>query len=239
MYIASFTKEALRITVHNLYRGLELISPVYFSNGTTCHIFPSRQTNASTIMETRFGMDSKQKYFKGALLYKLQRKYAIITDDQSDSSTTSIEDIATNMYFLIAWDIRDHNHIFRVCLIECIDDFIWDEDKLWTLCQKYSRRFYENYKSDRITWLIHGNAVMKTRFEVTYGLDYRLNIIIPEGERMKIISKGTRKYNMKEPMKIYPKKSVSPLLMLMVLQWVLARLEMMGYSGRGENESGS
>jgi Zn finger protein HypA/HybF involved in hydrogenase expression len=68
MHTVSFVKEALNITIHNQYPSSELISPVYFSTGTTCHVSPSQKTNTGTTMEASFGIVSKQTVFEGATL---------------------------------------------------------------------------------------------------------------------------------------------------------------------------
>jgi hypothetical protein len=136
MCTVSFAKKTLNITIHNQYSNLELTSPVYFSNSTVCYVSPSQQANNENTLEASFGIDSEE-ISEGALLYRLQRKHATITDNQPSSNATSIKDIATNMYILVAWEIRDYDDRFYVCLIEFIDDFSWDGDKLWTLYRKY------------------------------------------------------------------------------------------------------
>jgi hypothetical protein len=166
-------------------------------------------------VEASFGIVFKQKDFEGALLYKLQRKHANITDKHPNSSTASINDTATNVYFLVVWDVKDHNHKFYVCLIECPDDFTWDEDKLWTWYNQYYYQFNKDYELNLITWSMHDNTVMKIRRNVTYGSDYKLDISISE---------GTGKYNMKRPIKIDPKRLVLSLLALIVLIYAVSLL---------------
>jgi hypothetical protein len=102
MRTTSFDKEALNITIHNLYPGLELIPPIYCSNGTTSHLFLSQQTDVGTIMKVGFGIFHDDLYFKCALLYKLQRKHTTKTDEQPNSNNTCIEDTETNVYLLTA-----------------------------------------------------------------------------------------------------------------------------------------
>jgi hypothetical protein len=213
MSTASFDKEALNITVRNLYPSLELVSPVYFSTSITYCVPPSQQADDEDIVEASFGIDYKQKYFKGALLYKLQRKYTTKTVNQSNSSITSIEDIATNIYLLVLWNVENRDYGFCVCLIELNSDFIWDEDKLWALYYKYWHQFYKNYMSNITTWLMHGDTVVTTRYDVTYGSDYKLDIVISE---------EAGKYDMEEPMKIDPKRSVLSLLLLIVLIYAIS-----------------
>jgi hypothetical protein len=202
MRIISFDKEALRITIHNLYPSLELTSPIYFGTDTTCHVSSSQQTGNGTVIEACFGIDSKQEDISGALLYKLQRKHTTRIDNRLNSGTTFIEDTTTDMYFLVVWNVRDYDHKFYACLIECTNDFAWDEAKLWALYEKYNSQFYANYKSSINTWLMHGDTVMTSKLDVTYGSDYKLNTVISE---------GTGRHNMKTPMKIDPKMLVLPL----------------------------
>jgi hypothetical protein len=211
MRTVSFDKAALNITVHNLYAGLGLASPVYFSNDKICHVFPNHQTDTGTITEASFGIDSKNIYFKGALLYKLWRKCATKTDNQPNSSTASIEDTTTNIYLLVSWNYY-HYYKFYACLIECTDDFTWDEDKLWTLYKEYHEQFHKDYKPIVNTWLIYDGAVMKMKFNITYGSNYKFNIVISE---------ETRKYNVKDPIPIDPKRLVLSLLMLIVLMYTV------------------
>jgi hypothetical protein len=189
-----------------------LTSPVHYSTGTTCHVSPNQQTDTVTTMEASFGIDSQQKDFEGALLYKLQRNATDI-DNRSNSSITFIEDIAKNIHFLVLWNVRDYYHRFCVHLIETTNGSIWDEDMLLALHKKYYSQFYEFHGSNINTWLIHGDVVIRTRFDVTYGSDYKLDVVISE---------RTGKYFMEEPMQIDPNRSVMPLLMSIVLIYVVS-----------------
>jgi hypothetical protein len=194
----SFDKETLCITVHNLCPDLELTSPVYSSNGATYCTFPNQHTDTGDTIEASFGIDSKQKDFKCALLYKLQRKYTIRDDNQPNNSKASIEN--TDMYLLVIWNAEFYYHGYCACLIECTDDFTWDEDKLWALYWKYNGQAYMNHTSSINTWLMNDGTVIKMRRDVTYESDYKLNIIMSE---------GTGKCHMKKSIQIDPKRSVS------------------------------
>jgi hypothetical protein len=138
-----------------------LTSPVYCSN-SRCHAFPSQQTYVGTASAS-FEIDSNQKAVKGALLYKLQRKCATITDNHLNNSIVSTERTETNTYLLAAWNIEDHDHKFYVCLIEFTDDFTCNEDKLWALYHQYNEQLLKNYNYFTITWLMRGGPGMKTR----------------------------------------------------------------------------
>jgi hypothetical protein len=204
--------KALNITIHNLYPSLKLTSPVYFSTDT-CHTSLIQQTNADNTLKASFGIDSDQKKPKGALLYKLQRKHANKTGNYYNNSTSSIKDITTNIHLLVIWNVKNYNHRFCVSLIECAGEFAWNEDKLWELYRKHSNQVYENYKSDIVTWLLSDGAVLKTKLDVTYGSDCKLDIVI---------SKGTGKDEMSEPIQIDPKRLVLSLSMSILLMYTFS-----------------
>jgi hypothetical protein len=213
MHTVSFDK-VLNITIFNQYTGLRLTSPVYYSNGTACHMSPNQQTDNGTIMEASFGACLDRKLFKGALLYKLQRKHTDRTDNQSNSGIAFTEDTSTNIHLVISWDYR-FNYKFYVCLIECTNDFTLDEDKLWAWYREHIYELHKKYKSKVNTWLIYDGTIMKTKLDITYGLSYKLDIVISE---------GAEKYNMIEPMKVDPKRLVLSLLMLVVLIYAVSLL---------------
>jgi hypothetical protein len=190
-----------------------LISPVYCSNGKTCHVSPSQQTGIETTIEASFRIVSNQRDVKGALLYKLRRKHAARTGNYHNSSAKFIEDTAANVHLLVAWNVKKGCDEFYVCLIECPSDFTWNEDKLWALLHRYNDRLHKNYNYKIITWLMHDGTVMKTKRKVTYGSDYKLDIIIFE---------GIGKYTMQKPMKIDTKRLVLSLLALIVLMYVVS-----------------
>jgi hypothetical protein len=213
MYIASFDiKKELNITIHNQHPDLELTSLVYCSNGTTCHVSPNQKIDAGTAMEASFGIRLERYDFKGALLYKLQRKYINRTDNQPNTSVVFISNTTTNIYFLVAWVVENYKHRFCICLIGCTDDLAWDEDKLWALYWDSNKKFNECYESNTITWLIYEDTVVKTRHDITYGANYELDVTISE---------GVGKYKMLEPIQIDPERLVLPLSMLIMLMYVV------------------
>jgi hypothetical protein len=165
-------------------------------------------------MEASFGIDPERGYFQGALLYKLQRKHADRIGNQPNSSTVSIKDATTNIYLLLVWNEgwQWNKYGFYVCLMEYASNFIWNEDKLWTFYEKYGDRFRKDYKASICTWLMNDGTLMKTKFDVTYGSDYKLSIVL---------SKGTWKHSIEEPIQFDPKRLVLSLLMLNVLMYTV------------------
>jgi hypothetical protein len=211
MCIVSFYKEALNITIHNQCPKLELLSLVYFCDGTACHVPPIQQIGTDKKMEASFGINSKQQVVQAAFLYKLQkdhlsrlplemrRKITEGTDNQLDSSATSTNDTTPNIYLLVACYIGWHEYGFYACLIECANDYTWDENKLWVFYREYRKEICKNCKDKINTWLMNDGTLIKTKLDVSYGSDYKLNIVISE---------GTRIYNMKKPLQFDLKRLV-------------------------------
>jgi hypothetical protein len=170
MCTVSFDKGGLDIAIHNQCSGLELTSPVYSSTGIP-YVSPSQQIDSGTTMKASFRTAFKHGDFNGVLLYKIQRKHASIVDDQHNRSIAFIKGNVKNIHLLVVWNIGWDYCNFYTCLIECTDNFTWDEDRLWALCHQYMSKFHNNCKSNRITWLTHDGKVMKTRLDVIYRSD--------------------------------------------------------------------
>jgi hypothetical protein len=164
-------------------------------------------------MEASFGIALRQRNFKGALLYKLQRKYATITENLPNNSTEHIKDTATNMYLLVVWEIGDHYHGHRVCLIECTDEFAWDEDKLWALHHQYIDQLYEDYNYHTIICLTNDNILIRVRNSIVFESEYKVSIIISEGTELHLASR---------PIQIDPKRLVLSIPMLIVLIYTVS-----------------
>jgi hypothetical protein len=164
-------------------------------------------------MKAIFGIYSKHEDFSGALLYKLKRKHTTEAGDCLSRSAAHIKNTAANMYLSVAWDIKNSDNIFRVCLIECANDFTWNAAKLQALYRKYNSQIHSECRPSIVTWLMHDNTVMKTKLDVIYGSDYKLNLVL---------SKGARKGNMKRSIQIDPRRLVLLLSMLIVLIYTVS-----------------
>jgi hypothetical protein len=163
-------------------------------------------------MKACFGIVSMQKAFKGVLLYKLQRKYATRSGDHPNSNTAFVENTATNIYLVVIWGVINGHDEFRIWLRECTDNFTWDEDKLWVFYEKFCFRPSYILYHKQIPWLMRGDTVIKIRHDMTYGSDYKLDIVISE---------ETGKCVMRKSMKIDPERLVLLLSTLIVLIYTI------------------
>jgi hypothetical protein len=207
MYTVSPGK-ILHITIYNQHPGLELTSPVYDSNGITHHVSHNQQAGTDNTVEASFGIDFKKGNFRGSLLYKLQRKNAIRTDNRPNSSITFIEDTIPNVYLFVTWFVSSNYRGFHVFLVEFTTDFTWDDDKLWRMFWKYNRPSYLYHLTDLIIWSMSDGTFIRTKRNVRQELAYELDLIISE---------VTWQYSTMSPLRIDPKRLVLSSSMLIVL----------------------
>jgi hypothetical protein len=185
-YIVSFGLQfPPRVTIHNQYPNIELVSPVYFGNALVYPKLSDRQIRIGARMKTYFEINVTQNNFEGALLYELQ-KYP---DNQCnlDASTTKIsKNEAVHVHMLVAWKVKDSKPSIYVALVKRTKAFAWDEDKLKKLYDKNLDRLKEGRNTISNTWLMDDNETLKTTSSVNGFNEYfELSISISECEKEK------------------------------------------------------
>jgi hypothetical protein len=162
----------VKLMIHHQFSGVELLSPLCYSNGATCCLSPEQRIDANSTMQIDFNVDPAREESIGVLMYKLQRK----NTDQSD------EDKATCIQFVIIWK-ANNSEGFRLVsrLIEHDKSHVLDRNELMKLI-RYHKVFNIQHEPVEKTWLIHDNVVLMTRVNITYEEEcYKLEITISEG----------------------------------------------------------
>jgi hypothetical protein len=158
------------ISIHNLCSSTELTSPIYFCNGATYRMLFDQQANIGTGVCVCLEIDNTQSTFEGALLYKLQRKTKVESDDRSNVGTTAEkanrnEEKCAQM--LIGWKMDHCIPRMYVMLIEHVKELTWNEDKLKKLHYENCSQLDNYCDSKSTSWLMDDNTVLKTIFKVT------------------------------------------------------------------------
>jgi hypothetical protein len=130
----SFTfPEKMVMTVHNRYLGIELASPVHFCNHGTYYEY-SKRTDTGAMMKLDFRSDPDQAESWGILMYKVQRRGTIRSNQQSSTDTIYakvIEEASKKIRLLITWKIkRSEAPKLNVMLVEHDNTLILNEDRL-------------------------------------------------------------------------------------------------------------
>jgi hypothetical protein len=167
----------VKLIIHHQFPGIELISSVYGSHGATCHLLPDQKIDSGSTVQTGFNIDPDESWSTGALMYKLQKRNMI----RSNEDGTSNEDEATCTQLVIIWGVTEAGEIWVVLdLIEHDRSHVWDRDSLMKLVGRY-RLFNIQHSPIENTWLIYGTAALMTRMKVAREEEcYKLEITISE-----------------------------------------------------------
>jgi hypothetical protein len=168
------------VTILNRCLNIELVSPVYFGNGTVCPRLSSQQIDIGAKVNASFEINAAYDEFEGALLFKLKRSSGwsnIATLIEVDKKET------TNVHILIAWKLKDSRIFLRVVLVEHTKEFTWNEDKLKKLYDKNCGWLKEHDNTISDAWLVDDNMILKTSFRarVLKG-NFDLSISVSEEE---------------------------------------------------------
>jgi hypothetical protein len=67
------TTSKVELIIHPQFPGIELVSPVYYSDGAICYPSPDQKVDAGFTTQTSFNIDPDGDESIGALMCKLQR----------------------------------------------------------------------------------------------------------------------------------------------------------------------
>jgi hypothetical protein len=185
-------KETIDVTIHNQCQDLEISPPIYFSTGAEGYIFPEQQTIIGAILKASFRIGFDQGPFKGALLCTLKKEFDPGLSFMFDNCAKSTQDTATNVQLLIAWSSEYSTLQCAIQLIEHPGVFMWSDAKLCSFYHQHPKIF-SHHNSGTTTWLLNDDTIIETSFKKIQGSDYKLHITISE---------GTRKSEMRKPLKV-------------------------------------
>jgi hypothetical protein len=168
----------VKLTIHNQCLGIELASPVYAGDGTTCYLSPAQKADTGSTMQVGFDIKLAQDESIGIFMYKLQRK----NNDPSNEDTISSEEEAICTRHVFVWKAYKSGkvHVYTD-IVEHDKDCVWDEDSLMKLAAKY--KLYDiQHNPVKHTWLLRDNTEIMTSLNATREEEYyKLEMIISEG----------------------------------------------------------
>jgi hypothetical protein len=149
------------VLVHNQCSDFELVSPVYFGHNVIWHIPPDQKVDTNATTRANFRRDIDKIEFASALMYKLQRKKRLRSNDQSNADGTSTEDTLTSLQLLVICG-SEFGYVFstRVLLVKHSKTITWSEDTLEKLHSMHSALLNDDEITD--TWLLDDVTVLMT-----------------------------------------------------------------------------
>jgi hypothetical protein len=153
----------VKLIIHHQCPGIELVSPVYASDGAKCHLTPYQRAYVGSTTQVGFNINLNQSESVGALMYRLQRKSA----DQSNEDIASSEE-AICAQLVVIWNVNSLKD-FYICLrvIEQDKDYVWDRDSLMKLAEQYSI-FGIQHGPIEEAWLIYNDIRLMTSLNATH-----------------------------------------------------------------------
>jgi hypothetical protein len=169
----------MNVNILNQCLNTRLVSPIYFGNDAVRLKLSGKQIDFDAKMKTCSKSNATQDDFEGALLFKLQGYSEWYNMDTLTTETNRNE--ATHVHMLVACKMKDSEPFVRVALIEHIDGFTWDEDKLKKLYDRNCGWLKKYNDATSYTWFIGDNMTLKTLFKarVLEG-KFELGIVISE-----------------------------------------------------------
>jgi hypothetical protein len=170
------TLPKVELIIHHRFPGVELVSPLYYSDGV-CYLSPDQKVDAGSTMQAGFNADFFQSESVGILMYKLQKQ----NTDQSNGETISTKE-ASCTQLVVIWKVNSSKEFFIASfIIEHDERHIWDRDRLKRMANYY-KKINIQHGPIEYTWLMRDNTALMTRENVTLEEKcYKLEITISEG----------------------------------------------------------
>jgi hypothetical protein len=159
----------VKLMIHHQFPGIELVSPLYCSNGAACCLLPDQRVNDGSMVQVGFNIDLSQRESIGVVMYRMERKNA----DEFDEATCT--------QLVIIWMV-DRSEKFSIVshLLMHDKNCVWNSDKLMELA-KHCRLSNVQHGPIEETWLLHDNTVLMTRVNTTFEEEYyKLEMTISE-----------------------------------------------------------
>jgi hypothetical protein len=162
----------VKLVIYHRFPGIELISPVYASDGAECRLPLDQRVDFGSIAYACFSIDLIRSESTGILMYKLKNTR------QPNRNTISSKDEATCAQLYIAWKVNNSKEFCVVShLIEHDKGCVWDRDRLMTLAKWYNP--CDIHVPIEVTYLMRDNTVLMTRvnvFRETESYKFEMNI---------------------------------------------------------------
>jgi hypothetical protein len=170
----------VKLMIHHRLPGVELVSPMHVSDGSTCYLLPDHKVDTDSTAQIGFDIDLTQGESVGALLYKLQKK----STDQSDEDITSSEETMCTQLVMI-WNVSSFKDFYIYSrVIEQDKDRARDRDRLMKLAKQYSL-FGTRHSLIEETWQTHDGIVFMTSLNIACETEcYKLEMTISKINRI-------------------------------------------------------
>jgi hypothetical protein len=124
------TQPAMKVEIHNKSSDIELVDPLYFSDGAICYDPLDQKVAPHGMLSVAFRVNLTRITFKGVLICRLRK--GINSNQQSSADATNIDEKWSNyVQLLVGWKVdRFKGPRVYMLLGEHGEKLTWTEDKL-------------------------------------------------------------------------------------------------------------
>jgi hypothetical protein len=175
---------SMKVDIHNKCSNIELVEPVYFSDGATCDIPLDQKIEPNGALKTVFRIKFTRGKFEGAILYRLRKKGAN-SDQQPDTETTSNGKNQPNRtQLLVGWKLeRLQDPRVYMLLVEHEEKLVWDGNKLIEQHNEFRGRLNVHNGSVTSTWLMEDGSVLRLALDGVGSGEYGIRIVITDAQQ--------------------------------------------------------
>jgi hypothetical protein len=132
--------------------------------------------NTNAVTRAGFRRDMIKNEFKSALLYKLQKKKCLESNNRSNKDSIFTGDTSTSLQLLVMWE-ADDRYSFSVCalLIKHSNAIIWDKDTLEKL-HSMNLALLKNDHNIKNMWLLDNETVLMTTSKQEVGHTIKITV---------------------------------------------------------------
>jgi hypothetical protein len=172
---------AMNVEIHNTCPYIELMEPLYFTDGAVCCMPLDQKITPGGTLRTAFRINLGRTKFEGALLYRLKKRGAN-SNQQPDIDTTNIDESWSNcVQLLVGWKLeRFQDPRVYMLLIEHEEKFVWTDDKLKERQDDFRGRFNVHNGSVDNAWLMEDDSGLKLTLDSVGNREYGIKITISE-----------------------------------------------------------
>jgi hypothetical protein len=176
-------QSAMSVEIHNKCLNVELVDPLYFSDGAVCCKNLNERVAPGDTLSTTFRVNPDCFTFEGALMCGLRKNGA--NYQQSSADVTNVdENWSSYIQLLVGWKVnRLKGPCVYMLLAENREKLAWTKDNLAKQHNDFRRRFHVHSNSSiESTWWMKDDSVLKLTLDGVENREYGIKITISEAQ---------------------------------------------------------
>jgi hypothetical protein len=152
---------AMEVEICNRCSDIELVDPLYFSDGAVCCKPLKQKVAPGDTLATAFKINFGRTDFEGALMCRLRKR----TNNDKKFSTDTIntdEKLSSHIRFIVGWKlVNPQGPRIYMLLIEHGENLVWNENKLAEKHNEFRGRLSVHSSAVTDIWSMEDGSVLR------------------------------------------------------------------------------